>query len=127
MSTTDENYRKAKKKVAAKKGFYSHLGSFLAVMVFLFLLNVVTFHGKWWFIFPFLGWGMSVMIHYFTVFGLPFINNDEDWEEKAIRREMEKMQGRSLPEAVIPEEERLDLPELKREKDTKNWDEEDLV
>ncbi len=127
MSTKEEQYKKAKKRVEAKKGFYGHFGSFIAVMAFLFLLNIFTSYGKWWVIYPFLGWGVSVVIHYFSVFGLPFINHGDDWEEEAIRREMEKMQRRGLPESTSEEEEFLDLPELKKEKDTKKWNEDDLV
>jgi hypothetical protein len=37
------------------------------------------------------GWGIGILIHYFTVFGIPGLGRfDENWEEKEIMREMHK-------------------------------------
>ncbi|GJM31818.1 MAG: hypothetical protein DHS20C18_08190 [Saprospiraceae bacterium] len=127
MRKVEDNYAKARKRVANKKGFYSHLGYYGAMIVFFFLLNAVTFHGEWWFIFPALGWGIGVLIHYLSVFGLPFLGDTDAWEEKEIRKEMERLERRSLPESFPREEDSLDLPELKKQKKETTWDENDLV
>lgn len=116
-------YEIAKKRVAAKKGFFWHLGIFLVTMVVLMLINLFTYHGKIWFIFPFLGWGLSVAIHYLAVFGFPGI--DEAWEEKAIQKELYKIQKQqqkihqlSQSEPFLEDYEELDLqaPVKRREK-----------
>ncbi len=59
-------YRRAK----ARVGFKVHLLVFIAVMVFIWLINLLVmwnvgpkqwFH--WWAIWPTLGWGLGVLLH----------------------------------------------------------------
>lgn len=120
-------YEIAKKRVNAKKGFFWHLGIFLMTMVVLMLINLITYHGKIWFIFPFLGWGMSVGLHYLGVFGFPGI--DDAWEEKAIQKELYKIQKQqqkihqlSQSEPLPEDYEELDLQEPVKRRE-KRWDE----
>jgi len=126
-------YKKAAKKVKAKKEFYNHLSTYIVMGLFFFLLNAATAWGSWWFYWPMLGWGIGVLFHYMDVFGLPGVEqiNDEDWEERAIEKEMRKMgyPGRSRNK-VEPEDDFLDLPEIKKEKmgrRGRDWNEDELV
>ena len=90
--------------------------------VFFFLLNAVTSFGNWWFYWPMLGWGIGILFHYFDVFGLPGVGEiSKEWEEKAILKEMERMeweektQMNKYERKKEPEpEENLELKELER-------------
>ncbi len=87
-----DNYERAKEKVKKKKEFLEHLNSYIGVMVLLFVINVFVARGAgFWMIYPMMGWGVGLFIHYFSVFGLPGMTPiDDDWEEEEIRREMER-------------------------------------
>jgi hypothetical protein len=50
-----------------RQGFRSHLAIYALVNGFLFLLNLVTSPGQFWFIFPLLGWGLGLAIHAWAV------------------------------------------------------------
>lgn len=129
MSQND--YEKAKRKVKKKKEFMEHFNSYVGVMVLLFVINVfVARGGGFWMIYPMLGWGVGLMIHYFSVFGLPGVRPiDEDWEEEEIRREMERQQknrpekkyrepdlkDRELPD--LKDNRKMDLPDIPKQKD----------
>ena len=86
---SDERYRRAKRRVGVLKGFYIHLATYIAVMALLFLIDFLT-GGVWWFYWPLLGWGIGIVAHAFTVFGIRgFLGSD--WEEKKTRDLMNKM------------------------------------
>ena len=89
----DYEYRRAKKRVKAKKGFFYHLASYVIVIGFLFCLNIVTSPFEMWWIFPALGWGVGLAFHYLGVFGFPFLNiGGAEWEEREIEKELRKKQ-----------------------------------
>jgi len=46
-----------------KKGFYSHLWSYLIICAALLLINNFT-AGPWWFQWPMLGWGIGLAFHF---------------------------------------------------------------
>jgi hypothetical protein len=86
---SDERYRRAKRRVGVLKGFYIHLASYIGVMVLLFFIDFLT-GGGWWFYWPLLGWGIGIVAHGLTVFGIGgFLGSD--WEEKKTRDLMNKM------------------------------------
>lgn len=126
-------YKKAVKKVKAKKEFYNHLSTYIVMGLFFFLLNAATAWGNWWFYWPMLGWGIGLLFHYMDVFGLPGVEqvNDEHWEERAIEEEMRKMGYPGRPRKKVErEDDFLDLPEIKKEKmgrRGRDWDEDELV
>jgi len=125
----DQDYKKAKKRVHAKKEFYQHLGSYIVFSFFFFLINAVTNFGNWWFYWPMLGWGIGIFFHYIDAFGVPGIGNiNEDWEAREIQREMKRLRGREdrYESSGASGEEELELPKLRKEK-KKKWDESDLV
>jgi energy-coupling factor transporter transmembrane protein EcfT len=131
--SNSEIYLKTKKRVRAIKWFYAHFGIFVAVMIFLFLINWVTNdhpHDDWWVIFPFISWGLAIAIHALAVF--IFSNNGvlgEKWEEKKIKEALEK-QGLSIEQKKNISEEELNINqhlELKELEKRGNYNEEDLV
>jgi hypothetical protein len=119
----DYKYEQARKRVEKKKGFYQHLGSYVSVIGFLFILNMITSPAHFWFIYPALGWGVGLASHYFSVFGLPGGGSGSDeWEQREMEKELRRLNSGKA------EEEHLDLPELEQEKAPgKKWSDEDLV
>ncbi|MCO6475068.1 MAG: 2TM domain-containing protein [Phaeodactylibacter sp.] len=134
-------YKQAKERLEKKKGFYKHLSAFIAVGFFFLAMNLITFFNgdadapNLWFFYPMLPWGIGLLIHYFTVFGLPGSQAlSEKWEEEELAKEMARLrrmqQGRIEPPEE--EEEGLDLDELEKEKEAQKqarpgWQDEDLV
>ena len=89
----DKDYERARKRVDDLKGFYAHLFSYIGVNAFLFLLNLLTAPGDWWFYWPLLGWGIGLAAHAASVFVWnPFLG--KDWEERKIREIMEREKNR---------------------------------
>ena len=84
-----ERYEKAKKRVEEIKGFYSHLFVYIMVNAILFLINLITDRGHWWFYWPLLGWGIGIIAHASSVFGF-FGFFGQEWEERKIREIMDK-------------------------------------
>lgn len=129
---SDEMYRKAQKRVKKKKRFYSHLSSFIAVGIFFLLINVFTYkHShEWWFFFPMLPWAVGLIIHYFSVFGLPLKDGmTKDWEDKEIEKEMRKLarkEGKLIDNDDFDIDASLDLKELEKMRE-KKWDDDELV
>jgi transcriptional regulator with XRE-family HTH domain len=73
------------------KGFYFHLVTYVLVVGFLMVVNLMTYRHYLWFIWSALGWGIGIAIHGLRVFDkVPFLNGD--WE----RRQVEKYLGRKL-------------------------------
>jgi uncharacterized membrane protein YecN with MAPEG domain len=82
---TDFNERReaAIKRLQAKRGFQIHATVYVAVNLLLIAIWAMT-GGSFWPIWPILGWGLAVAIHYWTVFKQRPITEDD------IRREMER-------------------------------------
>jgi len=119
-----EAYRKARKHVKRKREFYQHLGSYVIMGLFFFVLNLVTSPFDWWFYWPLLGWGIGIAFHYIDVFGIPGVGEmSPEWEERAIEEEIDKMKRRG--EYDSSKSERLELKELEKRKST--WDDSELV
>ncbi len=130
--TTEEQFRKAKRRVQAKKGFYAHFVSYLCTISFLFLINLFTSPAYWWFFWPMFGWGIGIASHYFGVFGLPGSRAlSQDWEEREMERELRKMEKQESRFPYLQEENSdsdLDLDEhLKLKELRKNYDDSELV
>ena len=114
--------KKAKKRVKAKKEFYSHLVSYVSVSIFLFFINYFTSPAYWWFVFPVGGWGIGVVAHYFSVFGFMGINSS-DWEQQEMAKEMDRLRQKENEELLLDDQ--LVLKE--KIKLDKEWNEEDFV
>lgn len=84
-----KNYELARKKVQKRKGFYSHLFSYIIVIGFLLFLNILT-GGFPWFLIPAAGWGMGLAFHGLATFDIPGFS--KEWEQRKIREEMIRME-----------------------------------
>ena len=51
--------RRARRKVEQKLAFYLHLGIYIAVNILLVVINLLTWRGYPWFIYPLVGWGVG--------------------------------------------------------------------
>lgn len=96
-------------KIINKTDFYKHLRVYLTWCVLFFIINKVTSPDVNWFIYPILGWGISVFIQAIMVF---FPVGDE--KVKAISH---------LPSGKKDKDDFLELKPLQH----KNWKEEDMV
>ncbi len=87
--------QQAERRVEEKKKFYAHFSSFVFVNTFLFILNMITSPGNWWFYWPLLGWGLSIVIHASKVFGFPVFGwLSPKWEERQIEKEEERIRAK---------------------------------
>ena len=88
-----EAYRRVKRWVEAKFGFYWHLSMYLAVMAVLAIINLSTWPEYLWFKWPLLGWGIGVFFHGLAVFRLSS-GRLAARKERMIQEEMEKESSR---------------------------------
>ena len=73
------------------KGFYIHFAQYVAIIIFLAIINIIVSPHYYWVIFVVLGWGSGVLVHGLRVFDkVPFLTGQ--WE----RRQVEKYLGRKL-------------------------------
>jgi len=79
----------ARQQVVAMTGFYIHLTVFVIVTALLFVINATGSAG-WWAHWPFLGWGIFVILHGLMVFArVP--DMIRRWQLRKIRELSEKM------------------------------------
>ena len=92
-----ERYERARRQVLRIKQFYYHLAAYVIVNVGLFLLDLVTSPGRFWFQWVLFGWGIALFAQWITIFH-PGAMLGADWEERKIRellaREEEERGGR---------------------------------
>jgi len=140
--TEQEIYRKAKKRVKAKKNFFIHFGVFSATVALLFTINYITFHEAhiWWAFIPSVAWGIAIVAHYISVFGVGIVGKllnsfgydapeDNDWEANEMKKEMEKIKrqnyNKSIDDNITVPDDKLELKEFKKLRD--EWDDRDFV
>ena len=92
MDQEHQRYQRAHARVQALKGFYTHATAYVLVNVALFVINLVT-GGGWWFYWPLVFWGIGLGVHALMVFGLGG-RFGQDWEERKTRELMDKDQQR---------------------------------
>jgi len=108
--TDDEQrraYQRARRRAAAKAGFYVHMMWYGLVISSLFLINLMTTSFQWW-LFPAVGWGFGLFSHFAAVFGWRWIH--EQVFEPAIQREVEREVTRERE--VLRTEKQASLDEL---------------
>lgn len=84
-------YIRAEKRAEAKLGFYKNLTVYLGVNLVLFLINLFTSPGEWWFYWVLFFWGIGVFFHFIKVF-VTGGRLTERVKEGMIRKELEKEQ-----------------------------------
>jgi fatty acid desaturase len=85
----DEKLARARRQVAAIKGFYVHLFVFAAVLALLAIVNAAT-GGPWWVLWVLLGWGIGVLAHALLVFA-GSSRRVAEWEERKARELADRM------------------------------------
>ena len=68
---TDEQRQGAVRRIQAKRGFWSHFTTYLAVNALLVLIWALTSAGHFWPVWPILGWGIGVVAHAVSVYVKP--------------------------------------------------------
>ena len=106
----DYIYEEAKRIVKKKKGFYTHLGVYLAINTIFFFVVFIN-EGSFGWLIPASFWGIAIVIHYIAIFGFPVKGGvgGADWEAREIQKEMDKMR---YPNEV----DELELRELEKKK-----------
>jgi hypothetical protein len=62
-----QRYDRAQSRAKELRDFYTHATVYVLVNIGLFVINVLT-GGGWWFYWPLLGWGIGLGIHALSVF-----------------------------------------------------------
>ena len=84
-----EKLARATQQVEAITGFYIHFAVFVVVMVLLLIINWLA-SPFWWVQWPFLGWGLGVLLHAWAVFGqVP--NFITSWQLRKIKQVKDRM------------------------------------
>ncbi len=125
----EEILKKARKRVRHIKGFYTHLTVFLCVITFLVIINYMTSPEYWWVVFPAAGWGLTVLGHYFAVFGF-FGLQGKDWEERTLQKEIDRIRRKEQLSNVDKDTLQLDDDYLalnQKVKQRSNYNDQDLV
>jgi hypothetical protein len=133
MSNNEEKlYKLAQKKVKKKKGFYRHLQAF--VMVNIALLFIGIMEGEPLGPFPVaVFWGIGLGFHYANVFGLPGGKLTDEWEERELEKEYDKLRNRygsSQNESPRRRKEELDMDDhldLRQPQRMKDYEDRDFV
>jgi len=86
----DEKYEEAKERVKELKGFYRNLITYVAVNIFLIVINLITSPDNLWFYWVTIFWGIGIVLHTSKVFILKGKFLGKEWEEKKIKKIMEK-------------------------------------
>ena len=139
----EDKFKRARKRVKAKKGFYIHLSTYVTMGIFFFSMNMLTDPFDIWWPFPMLSWGIGLAIHYFTVFGLPGTKIlTKEWEDQEMERELRRVgyepEQELYEEEPEPEhnqdqdfdheaEDELDLREIQKERRERGFGEDDFV
>ena len=82
-----EAYKKAKKRVEAKIGFFIHLSIYIVINIMLIFINLRTSPQYIWFKWPLIGWGIGVFFHALGVF---VFSGRSAITEQMIEKEMKK-------------------------------------
>ncbi|RJS49731.1 MAG: histidine kinase [Methanobacterium sp.] len=85
----EKEYEQARRKVKDLKDFYNHLFAYILVNVTLFIINLISTPGIWWFYWVTIFWGIGLLWHAFG-----FLNENKflgkEWEDKKIEEYMKK-------------------------------------
>ena len=92
--TPDEIERLATRRAKAKLGWYMHAAVYLVVNTALFLLSTYGLRERHWAIYPALGWGVGLALHWVSVFVL---GTGSDLRERMIQKERERLQRHRQP------------------------------
>ncbi len=87
MSKDAELRREAKKIAERKLGFYIHLAVYILVNILLVSIWYFTGKGYPWFIFPLVGWGIGVVMHFLAT----FVFTEREYLDRMAEKEYKKL------------------------------------
>ena len=82
-------FEEARRRARDLRGFYVHALTYAVVISGLAALNLLNHSGRWWFLWPAMGWGIGVAAHGLSVFGFRGWLG-ADWEERKIREYLDR-------------------------------------
>jgi len=95
VQMSDDEIRKlAQRRVAAKKGFFSNLASYIVINAMLVVIWALSGGGYPWFLWVAGFWGVGLIFHALGVFVFP--KEGGDWEQAEIRKEMDRIKKSHL-------------------------------
>lgn len=87
-NNTQDNYLRAKEKVAKLRSFYRHATIYGIFCIVFIWLNIQGGSNFPWAIFPIIGWGFGVLGHASETFEFNFFFG-RDWEDRKIKEMMD--------------------------------------
>ncbi len=87
MSKDAELRREAKEIAERKLGFYIHLAVYILVNILLVSIWYFTGKGYPWFIFPLVGWGIGVVMHFLAT----FVFTEREYLDRMAEKEYKKL------------------------------------
>jgi len=112
---SEDIYEEAKRRVKKKKDFHSDLTNYLVWSAILLFINLFVTRGYFWSFWVIGFWGLSMLRKAFSVYGTPF--SSEDWEQKEIEKEMNRLKKNDFPKKIEHDKEEVD----------KKWNDDELV
>ncbi len=88
MNDEEQAYRQARAEARAIRDFYGHLAIFVIVNIGLFIIDMLTDGGPW-FYWSLLGWGIGIAVHAVSVFA-PWRDQSRQWEERKAQQILER-------------------------------------
>lgn len=85
----EEIERLAHKRASAKMGWYIHACVYIAVNGFLVLRTLLVDGARPWNVYPALGWGLGLALHFVSVF---VMGQGSGLRERLVQRERERLQ-----------------------------------
>lgn len=87
MSTENEKLDNARRIIREKLGFIRHFIIYVVVLAMLAIINNNTWAGYQWWLWPALGWGIGLSVHFLTAFLFTGVN----LEKRLMQRELKRL------------------------------------
>jgi hypothetical protein len=87
--TPEEIERLAHKRASAKMGWYLHACVYVLVNAYLFASSYFGLRAGGWNIYPAMGWGLGLALHFVSVF---VMGRGSGFREQMVRRERERIE-----------------------------------
>lgn len=84
----EEKLARARRRLAALKGFYIHLFVFALVLAGLTIINATT-GGTWWVLWVLIGWGIGILAHGLAVLAQGS-RTIAAWEERKLKEYLDE-------------------------------------
>lgn len=84
VETDRAKFLRARRRLAALKGFYIHFFVFLLVMAVLFAINILA-GGPWWSLIVLAIWGIAILVHWLALKG-GSSNAISNWEKRKLKQ-----------------------------------------